>query len=140
MDHVVILAARLGMLDKIISGEKTIESRWSMDKRAPFERVQKGEWLYLKTSGQPVSYRTRVQRVEYYQNLNEERVAQLVRTYGKEICLTEQYTATLKKKKYCTLVWMEKVEKIEPFQVNKKGFGNMCAWLMVEDVGKIRLE
>jgi len=36
------------------------------------------------------------------------------------------------------LVFLEKVKKIKPFQIDKAGFGAMAAWLTVGDLEKIK--
>jgi len=39
MDHVAILSKKYELLDKIISGEKTIESRWYVNRIAPWNKM-----------------------------------------------------------------------------------------------------
>ena len=38
----------------------------------------------------------------------------------------------------CMLVFLKNVEKIEPFEINKSGFGIMSAWISVESIPKIK--
>ena len=42
-----------------------------------------------------------------------------------------------KKKNYCILVFLTNVEEINPFNIDKTGFGNACAWITLPDVRSI---
>jgi hypothetical protein len=33
---------------------------------------------------------------------------------------------------------LKKPQKIEPFEIDKSGFGTMSAWISVDDINKIR--
>lgn len=46
MQHIAIL--RQPFFDMVLSGEKTIESRWSMNKVAPYGKVSVGDEILLK--------------------------------------------------------------------------------------------
>jgi hypothetical protein len=41
-------------LQLLLDGKKTIESRFSIDRRAPYDRVQPGDVILLKRSGGPI--------------------------------------------------------------------------------------
>ena len=43
-----------------------------------------------------------------------------------------------KDKKYCMLIFLKNPEKIKPFEINKKGYGNMCSWICIDDIDEIR--
>lgn len=42
MDHVAILRKDWKLLPKILSGEKTIESRWYQTKRGSYNKIKEG--------------------------------------------------------------------------------------------------
>ncbi|MDP2672945.1 MAG: hypothetical protein Q8O84_03985, partial [Nanoarchaeota archaeon] len=69
------------------------------------------------------------------------KVKELVNKYGDAICLSkihdEPFWEYFKDKNYCILIFIKNVKKIEPFNINKKGYGLMSAWMCVEDIGKI---
>ncbi|MBI1972386.1 ASCH domain-containing protein, partial [Candidatus Woesearchaeota archaeon] len=44
MDHLAILKKK--WLEKILSGEKTIESRWYKQKITPYQKIAKGDTAY----------------------------------------------------------------------------------------------
>ncbi len=125
MKHIAIL--RQPFFDMVLSGEKTIESRWSMHKIPPYNKVQVGDTIYLKETGKDVTATAKVKAVKYYE-LTPELVEEIREKYGKEIGTDkfEDWQATLQKK-YCTLIWLANVEKIEPLQVPRSnGAGWIC--------------
>lgn len=48
--HIAIL--KQPFFDMVLSGEKTIESRWGMHKVAPYNKVSVGAKILLKETGQ----------------------------------------------------------------------------------------
>lgn len=134
-DHLAILKKK--WLEKIISGEKTIESRWYKQKRTPYQKIAKGDMLYFKETGKPVTAKATAQEVLFFDMLTEEKIRNILENYGKEINITVDAVSRLLDKKYCTLVVLENVQKIQPFQINKKGYGIQAAWITVDNIGKI---
>ncbi len=131
-----------GLLEKILSGKKKIESRWYLSKRAPWDRIRAGEIIYFKNSGSPVSLKAEVEKVLQFENLTQEKVREILDKWGGEgrICV-RNYNESLKSnkdKKYCILIFLKNPQAVEPFEINKKGFGNMSAWICVGDVDIIR--
>lgn len=131
MDHVAIMMKSWGLLPKIISGEKTIESRWYKNKSAPWRNINPGDTVYFKNSGEKVTVKVKVKEVKSFENLNSDMVRGILEKYGKEdgIDDVEKYYEMFKDKKYCLLIFLGKPEKIKPFEINKKGFGAMAAWM-----------
>ena len=141
MEHVAILDKKRKLLAKIISGEKTIESRWYKAKVTPWDRIKKGEIIYFKESGDPVSVRAKVAEVmQFY--LPQTNVKELLEKYGKEICFEEKDISKLAKwcseRKYCILIRLKEVQQIEPFDIDKTGFGMMAAWMTIDKIEIIK--
>ncbi len=137
MDHLAILDKKRKLLSKIISGEKTIESRWYKAKVTPWDRIKKGETIYFKESGEPVSVKAIISEVmQFY--LPQTNVSELLHKYGKDICFEEKDFSKLvewcSERKYCILMRLAQVQQIEPFEIDKTGFGMMAAWIAVEDI------
>ncbi len=141
IDHVAILYKKGNLLDKILSREKTIESRWYNSKYPPWNRIKTDDVIYLKDSGGLVRGKVTVERVLQY-NLTQEKSEELFHQYGKKICLNEpdisKWLAWTKSKKYCILLFLKDPQTIKPFQTDKTGFGNACAWMIVGDINKVR--
>ena len=138
MDHLAILKKSRKLSQKIIIGEKSIESRWYKFKRNPWNKIRKGETIYFKDSGDPVCFKAKVENVLQFDNLTLEKVKKIVTKYGDKICLSktrdEQFWEHFKNKNYCILMFLKNVKKIEPFNINKKGYGLMNAWICVENI------
>ncbi len=143
MEHVAILKKKWGLISKILSGEKKIESRWYVSRYLPWDRIKKGERIYFKNSGEPVSVRAKVDRVVQFSNLTLEEVRKILREYGGKIGISvnerDKFYELFKNKKYCILVFLKNPEKIKPFEISKKGFGVMSAWLSVKNINQLKL-
>ena len=124
MDHVAIMSKRFGdLIAKIFSGEKKIESRWSINKIAPWGRVKRGDAVYFKNSGGPVIAMASVSKVLQFENLNHIKVREILNKWP----LVDYEWA--KNKSYCVLIWLKNPKKVRPFKINKSGFGSAAAWL-----------
>lgn len=130
------------MLPKILSGEKTIESRWYKSRRAPWNKIQIGDHIYFKNSGEPVTIMATAEKILQFDNLNPKTIAAIINKYGRKpgICLESsmELKKSLSKTKYCLLVFLRGVRRVKPFNINKSGFGLMAAWITVESIEKIR--
>lgn len=115
--HIVILKKKY--YDMLLSGKKTIESRFSYNKCAPFEKVSVGDELLIKQTGKDVTLIANVEKVKYY-NLNPALVDKIRIEYGKQISSDkiEDWQTTMNKK-YCTLVWVTDLKEVEPIKVQR---------------------
>lgn len=142
MQHVAIMRKSWGMTSKILSGEKTIESRWYKFKHCPWDKIKKGDTVYFKDSGEQVALKAEVSRVLQFNNLTSEKIKNILKKYHKADGIinedVQKYFEMFKNKKYCLLIFLESVKKVQPFQINKKGFGAMAAWISVDDINKIK--
>jgi len=139
MDHVAILDKKRKLLDRIISGEKTIESRWYKHRRAPWNAISRGDTIYFKDCGEPVTAKASVKDVLFFDRLDKTKVSMILKKYGKAIGFTNlEYTDYYIGRNYCILVFLEDVKGIEPFNIDKTGYGNANAWLTLKDIGKIK--
>ena len=127
MRHVVIL--RKIFYDMVASKQKTIESRWNVHKIAPYKKVSVGDELLIKQMGKDVTLKAIVKDVRFYE-LSPQMADEIKAKYGEQIGLNYYKDWHLaRKKKYCTLVWLEDVEKIEPIKVKKS---NGSAWFVLK--------
>ena len=83
---------------------------------------------YFKETGKDVTATARVKAVKYYE-LTPEIVEDIRKKYGKQIGTDKfaDWQSTLHKK-YCTLIWIEKVTKILPVSVPRS---NGAGWIVV---------
>lgn len=127
MQHIAIL--KEPYLQKILSGEKTIESRWSQTKLPPYGKVKDGDTIYLKKASGNVVAKCMVQKVASFENLNENKIKEILQKYHKQICVEPQQFDMFKNKNYCTLMWISDIKHLTPFKIDKQGFGMMSAWI-----------
>ena len=71
MHHVAIFKKSWKLIDKILNGTKTIESRWSINKISPLDSINKGDLVFLKNSGDKVCAVAEVDLVMQFSNLNK---------------------------------------------------------------------
>lgn len=142
MEHIAIMNKSWGLTDKILTGQKTIESRWYRAKYAPWGQIHPEEIIYFKNSGEPATISARVDRVEYFSNLTSDKVKEILEKYGQDIGIEEERRAEFfemfKDKRYCMLIFLKNAQQIPPFGINKHGFGAMASWLYVESVDRLK--
>jgi len=141
MDHVAIMKKSWKLTDKILSGDKKIESRWYIQKRKPWNCIKAGDKVYFKNSGELVTIKAEVERVLQFSDLSPIKVKEILNKYKKDDGIEKEvdgFFKLFKKKKYCILVFLKNPKKIKPFEINKSGFGNMSAWITINNINKIR--
>jgi ASC-1-like (ASCH) protein len=139
MEHVAIMKKSWKLIDKIVSGEKRVESRWYHSRSAPWDRIKPGETVYFKDAGGPVTAKATVAKVEQYSDLKESRIRALVDRYGGSGGLglsSKELFGWAKKKKYCILIFLKDAKAVTPFDIDKTGFGNACAWMCVRTLAE----
>jgi len=142
MHHVAIMKKSWKLIPKILSGEKTIESRWYANRVRPWNFVTAEDSVYLKNSGEQIIALAKVSDIIQFSELTPEKVAWILKKYGKEIGIPKEsipkFYERFKDKKYCILVFLKDAKPIKPFHIDKTGFGLMSAWISVIDISKIR--
>jgi len=143
MNHIAIMKKSWGLTRKILSGQKTCEERWYKTKRPPFDLVKPGDDIYFKDSGESVSIKAKITKVLQFDNLTPAKSAEIASRYAMADLGTSEIPSAIKDymshKNYCVIVFFDNVERIEPFNVDKIGFGAMAAWLCVNDINTIKL-
>ena len=142
MEHIAIMKKSWGLTQKILTGQKKIESRWYKVKYAPWDKIKSGEVVYFKDSGEPVTVKTEVDKVIQFSDLIPEKVREILYQYGQADGLgidnIPEFFEIFKDKKYCMLIFLKNPQRIVPFEINKTGFGAMSAWISVNNVNKIK--
>ena len=130
-----------GLTDKILTGEKKIESRWYLNRSRPWNDINGNDTVYFKDSGFPVKLRAKVDYVLQFDNLTPKKVSEILNRYGSDDGISKdkigEYYEKFKDKKYCMLIFLKDVESVKPFNIDKTGFGSMSAWMTVDDIAKI---
>jgi len=140
MHHIAYMTPTWKLIPKIVSGEKTIESRWYKTKRTPWNIVKAGDIIYLKNSGEPITAKAEVEKVIQYEMKDISEIRKIIKLYGKEICIVNTKPETWKNiPKYCILMFLKNPTQVQPFTINKKGFGNAAAWISIHNIADIKL-
>jgi|SRR3989344_4560854 len=142
MDHLAIMKKSWKLTEKILSGKKTVESRWYKNKYQPWNNIKSGETIYFKDSGEPVTIKATIKNVLQFDNLNEAKTKEIMKRYGKSDLgvneASEEVKDYIKNKNYCMLIFFDDIKKIKPFEINKKGFGMMSSWITVDNIERLR--
>lgn len=142
MDHIAIMKKSWGLLPKILTGEKTIESRWYKNRYSPWDKIRKGDTVYFKNSGELVTIKTSVSDVLQFSSLNPNKVKEILNRCGIKDGLgideLDKYYEMFKDKQYCLLIFLDNPQKIQPFDIDKSGFGAMAAWISIGDINTIK--
>jgi hypothetical protein len=141
MDHIAIMTKKWKLIPKILTKTKTLESRWYVNKIAPWDKIKPKDTIYFKNSGEPVSAKATVKSVLQFSNLDRQMILEIYKSYAHAIGVEDQdvtkYVNGKLKKNYCILIGLTDPQELKPFNINKKGFGIACAWLCVDNISKL---
>lgn len=120
------------VLDKILSGSKTMIIRAAAGRKIPHSRVFAGEKLYFmqKGSGKIIAMAI-VSNVENYVKLSEDEIEDVLNKNQDKLNLTDKQRTRWHKKCIC-LVEFTNIEEIEPLEFDHQG--NMDDWLIIEKI------
>ena len=127
-DHLAIL--KPPYLRLIVEGVKTIECRLTRTPKAPFNRIDKGDKIYLKQSSRLVLAVGQAGKVISQRINGPENIEAIRKEYGEEIMAQEDFWESHKECRYCTLVFLKNVQALaEPFRIDKR---DMRAWVVLD--------
>jgi predicted transcriptional regulator len=113
-------------IQAILSGHKTIESRFSQARIAPFGVISPGDLVYMKEPGGEIIGQFRVKKVYSYQGLTTEDIDQIIAIYGPlinsgEASEDKAYWKAKRTSRYGTLVFISGVERLitSPIRLQK---------------------
>src|SRR3989344_1254912 len=102
--HLAIFKGNGGEL--ILSGKKTVESRFSKRKSPPFNNISSGDLVYIKPTGKEIIGQFRVQKVIFFDGLEEKDVEEIKKRYGKGLAVDLNYWKGKSGVKYGTLIFI----------------------------------
>jgi predicted transcriptional regulator len=150
MDHVAILTKKYKFIEKILSGEKTIESRWYVNRIKPWLNIKPNEKIYLKNSGGLIEAVADVEKVLFFSNKENDTInnvqpydyKKIFNLYARDICIQDKknFDEFAKSKNYCILIFLKNPKRLKKaFNINKTGYGNACAWLITNNINDIKI-
>jgi hypothetical protein len=121
------------VLDKILSGRKTMVVRGAAGRKIPHSRVFEGEILYFMEKGTAlISAKAVVKSAQNYVKLTEDEIVKTLNDNQGKLNLTDKQKTRWHKKCLC-LVEFEQVEEIIP-ALEFDHQGNMDDWLIIEKI------
>lgn len=107
-------------LQFVLDGTKTVESRFSMYRCAPYQAVEPGDALLLKKSAGPIIAVAEVSKVWYYEL--DSKAWHTIKTRFGPLLRIEDPTFWQRKASSCfaTLMHLERVEQFRPVACSKK--------------------
>ena len=116
--------------EKILSGEKSIESRFSKRKDPPFGMISNGDLVYIKPSGKDIIGQFRVKKVIFFDGLNQQDLKGIKLKYGENIVGNEEYWKAHQEAKYGTLIFIGDSSQFltSPIKIPKK---DLRGWVVL---------
>ncbi len=102
--HLAIFKGEAG--EKILSGKKTIESRFARVKSVPFGVISGGDLVYIKPSGKEIIGQFRVQKVIFFDGLTPEDIVRLKKEYELSLSVDKSYWSNKSNCRYGTLIFI----------------------------------
>ena len=119
----------VGDAQKIFSGKRKIEGRFSQIRIAPFAKVSAGDIVLVKTPGEKIIGQFLVDRVLYFDHPRQEEFNGIRRKYGKDLTLSNTFWLDKEKVNYVTLMFIKSVTKfIVAPQIAKK---DLRPWMVL---------
>lgn len=132
-DHRVHLAIlNQPYLSLVLDEKKTIESRFSRDRRAPYNRVTPGDIIILKESSGYVQGMCKVVDARFYE-LSPGIIEEIKRKHREQLCIADEayWKENIEPKKFGSLLWVSNVVHVDPFKFKQRG---QQAWIVVKDL------
>lgn len=112
-------------LSDMLNGKKTIESRFSKHQIIPYNQISKDDIVIVKKSGGNVIAYFTIKEILFF-NLKEYSINQIKNKYNKQLCVPDEFWIQKKDSNFATLIVIDKVIKLKPFAIHKKG---MQTWI-----------
>lgn len=107
-------------LTYILEGKKTVESRFSFVRCAPYEKVYAGDFILLKKAGGPVSGFCRVESAWFYK-VDRKTLGEIRQEFSERICPVEPgFWSDREGALFATLISLTDVRRIQEFQIGKR--------------------
>ena len=119
-------------LGHILSGRKTIESRFSVNRVMPFNRVGNGDAILFKRSGGPVEAIAFVACAGLYFGHPGPAYFEELWEYSAPLQVDAAFWSTVRNARYATLIWLRNVLAFKPIWIAKAP-GDRRPWIILRD-------
>ena len=116
--------------EKILTGKKTIESRFSKNKIAPYGVVSAGDLVYMKLSGGAIIGQFRVKKVIFYDGLTPADILDIEIRFGQDIMADQTYWSDRSNSTYATIIFIGECNRFltSPIKIPKK---DLRGWVVL---------
>lgn len=133
MVHLVYCDDKEKVLEKILSGGKTMVIRAAAGRKIPHSRVFEGEKLYFMKKGTAkISAKAEVKSVQNFVKLTDEQIDDVLDKNADKLNLSEKQRLRWHKKCICLTEFQNVEEIIPPLEFERQG--NMDDWLILEKI------
>lgn len=134
MVHVAIVQRRIAR--ELLSGRKSVESRLSSRRVAPFGLVSAGDRIYFKVSGGPFFATAAVDHVEDYTSLTPAKVRLLARLYHTAVRAAPDYWRSKRDARFGTFMLLSMISPVTegPAYTAAPGYNRRAAWHVLDDI------
>ena len=117
-------------LEWILSGKKTVESRFSVHRGAPYRAIVPGDVIVLKRSSGPIMGVCTVAKVEFFE-LDDAVRQQLRARFGRALCAEDdEFWTARESARYATLIHIEQVFRVGPLPCAKR---DRRGWVVIQE-------
>jgi hypothetical protein len=117
-------------LTLILEHKKTLESRFSINRCAPYQEVSAGDIVVLKVSGGPVMGLATIGSATHLRISNPEELCEIAEKYSSALHVDgSDFWEQRKKASYCTLIEFENIERLVIDKVFKR---DRLGWVVLQ--------
>jgi hypothetical protein len=128
-EHAIHLAVFVEpFLQFVLDGKKTVDSRFSLNRCAPYKAVHEGDLILIKRSGGPIVAVADVSKTWFYE-LDKQALSVIKARFGPSLCIDD--TSFWKSKSnacFATLIQLGEIESITPIGCLKR---DRRGWVVV---------
>jgi hypothetical protein len=118
--HLAVISS-LDLVDRVLSGQKTIEARLTANRAVPFGIISHGDEILFKNSGGLVYGQAIVSNVLFYEDLTGEMIGKLRKEYGQEMEVDDSYWQQHSNARYASIIFLSKPKRyLSPLKIDKK--------------------
>lgn len=115
--HIAIMRERF--YRAIIDGTKTVESRFSRNRCAPYQTVTEGDVIMFKKTCEPITALSKVESVWYF-DLRETPLESIVESYADQIAADDEFWDQKSHCAYASLMLLTDTIEISPIKCHKR--------------------
>lgn len=108
-------------IEKILSGTKSLEGRFTEDKIPPYGVIKKGDEIFLKQSGGLMMGKVAVDNVLFFDNLDGEKLGKLRKEYNQDLMVDENFWQQKGNARYASIIFLKNPRRfLTPLRLKKK--------------------